>query len=73
MNLSSPSKENMAYMLETIKMKLRVANNSVINPDHYNLSHYEDVKFIYELVNGKNQFSISEVEAIVAELGNIKK
>jgi hypothetical protein len=54
-------------------MKLRVANTSVINPDHYNLSHYEDVKFIYELVNGKNQFSISEVEAIVAELGNIKK
>ncbi len=73
MDLNVPSKENLAILLETIKTKLRVANNAVINPEHFNVSHYEDVKFIYDLVTGKNQFSISEVEAIVAELGNIKK
>ncbi len=73
MDLSKPSLENMSYMLEQIKLKLRVANNAVINPDHYSLAHYEDIHFIYQLVRGKNQFSISEVEAIVAELGNIKK
>ncbi len=73
MDLSKPSLENMSYMLEQIKLKLRVANNSVINPEHYQLAHYDDIQFIYQLVSSKNQFSISEVEAIVAELGNIKK
>ena len=73
MDLNNPSKANLEHMLESIKNKLRVANNSVINPVHYSLSHYDDIKFIHDLVVGKNQFSISEVEAIVAELGNIKK
>jgi uncharacterized protein YfkK (UPF0435 family) len=73
MDLNHVSKENIEYMLEAIKTKLRVANNAVINPDHFHESQYEDIKFIFELVNNKNQFSISEVEAIVAELGNIKK
>ncbi len=73
MDLTKPSKEAIDYMLETVKNKLRVANNAVINPEHYSLDHFEDIHFIYELVNNKNQFSISEVEAIVAELGNIKK
>lgn len=73
MDLNKPSSEAIEFMLESIKTKLRVANNAVINPEHYQESHFEDIKFIYELVTGKNHFSISEVEAIVAELGSIKK
>jgi uncharacterized protein YfkK (UPF0435 family) len=72
MNLTTPSLEGLAYMLEAIKNKLRVANQSVINPEHFTLEHFEDILFIYNLVESKSQFSISEVEAIVAELGNMK-
>jgi uncharacterized protein YfkK (UPF0435 family) len=72
MNLTTPSLEGLAFMLETIKNKLRVANQSVINPEHYTIEHFEDILFIYNLVESKSQFSISEVEAIVAELGNMK-
>lgn len=34
-----------------------------------NDTQYEDLRDIYDMVAGKNQFSISEIEAITTELG----
>ncbi|HEY9576428.1 MAG TPA: DUF1128 domain-containing protein [Pseudobacillus sp.] len=73
MDLSVKSPENIEYMLEQITTKLRMVNVGAIKPDHFNDSSYEDLKEIYELVNRKNNFSPSEMQAIVEELGNLRK
>lgn len=60
-------------MLEQITTKLRMVNVGAIKPEHFSESSYEDLKEIYELVNRKNNFSPSEMQAIAQELGNLRK
>ncbi|MFK2826148.1 DUF1128 domain-containing protein [Bacillus sp. B190/17] len=73
MDLSVKSPENIEYMIEQITSKLRMVNVGAIKPEHFSEASYEDLKDIYELVNRKNTFSPSEMQAIVEELGNLKK
>nr|WP_065411644.1 DUF1128 domain-containing protein [Bacillus wudalianchiensis] len=73
MDLSVKSPENIEYMLEKITTKLRMVNVGAVKPEHFNDSSYEDLKEIYELVNRKDNFSPSEMQAIVEEIGNLKK
>lgn len=73
MDLTKKSEENMAVMIEQIKTKLKVVSVSAIRPEHFDVERYEDIKDIYEVVTEKDKFSISEVEAIVSELGKLRK
>lgn len=73
MNLEKPSKENIVYILTELKKKLTMANTSVLNPDSYGLDAYEDLLDLYQLISRKENVSISEMEAIVTELGNLRK
>jgi uncharacterized protein YfkK (UPF0435 family) len=73
LNLSHKSIENVEYMIEKIKEKLRVLNLGAIKPSHFDEELYEDLKEIYELVMKKNSFSPNEMQAIVEELGNLRK
>ena len=73
MNLSQKSTENVEYMIEKIKEKLKVLNFGAIKPTHFDEEMYEELKEIYEMVMKKNSFSPSEMQAIVEELGNLRK
>ncbi|WP_318505813.1 DUF1128 domain-containing protein [Bacillus sp. T3] len=73
MNLSQKSVENVEFMIEKIKEKLRVMNFGAIKPSHFDEEMYEELKDIYELVMKKENFSISEMQAIVEELGSLRK
>lgn len=73
MDLTKKSKENIVFMIEAIKDKLRMANVDAFKADHFNEEMYEELKDIYDLVATKTSFSISEMQAIAAELGNIRK
>lgn len=73
MNLSDPSLENVEYMLNAIKSKLKMAVGAAMQASHYDLTRYEDLKDIYEMVAEKENFSISEIEAIASELGKLRK
>lgn len=73
MDLSQRSAENVAYMIDAIKTKLRVASGAAIKPEHFDDAKYEDLKDIYELVASKSAFSVSEIDAIVSELGRLRK
>jgi len=73
MNLENPSKENIVYILDELKKKLTMANTAVMNPDSFELDVYEDLLDLYQLVIRKERVSISEMEAIVSELGNMRK
>lgn len=73
MSLETPSKENMVFILDELKKKLTMANTSVMNPEAFDLEVYEDLLDLYQLVTRKERISISEMEAIVSELGSMRK
>ncbi|HWI48119.1 MAG TPA: DUF1128 domain-containing protein [Rummeliibacillus sp.] len=73
MNLTQPSTENVTFMIEGIKDKLRMVNADAMKPEHFNTDSYEDLVFLYEMVMKREAFSPSEMQAIVAELGSLRK
>lgn len=73
MDLTNKSVENVEFMIERIKDKLKVMNLGAIKPSHFDENMYEELKDIYELVMKKNTFSPNEMQALVEELGSLKK
>jgi uncharacterized protein YfkK (UPF0435 family) len=73
MNLSQKSTENVEYMIEQIKEKLKVLNLGAIKPSHFDEEMYEELLEIYEMVRKKPSFSPNEMQALVEELGNLRK
>ncbi|MCA1035646.1 MULTISPECIES: DUF1128 domain-containing protein [Bacillaceae] len=73
MNLSEKSTENVEYMIEQIKEKLKVLNLGAIKPSHFDEEMYTELKEIYDLVMKKDSFSPNEMQALVEELGNLRK
>lgn len=73
MDLTKPSKENVFYMIEQIKEKLRMVNVDAMKSEHFTDEHYEDILYLYEMVMKRNTFSPSEMQAIVSELGALRK
>lgn len=73
MDLSTPSQENVIYMIEQMKEKLRMVNVDAMQADAFDEEKYEDLQYLYEMVMKRNSFSPSEMNAIVAELGELRK
>ncbi|MFC3885386.1 DUF1128 domain-containing protein [Bacillus songklensis] len=73
MDLSKKTAENVEFMIEAIKEKLKVLNFGAIKPAHFDEEMYEELHDIYELVMKKNSFSPNEMQAIAEELGNLRK
>ncbi|WP_127580235.1 DUF1128 domain-containing protein [Paenibacillus koleovorans] len=73
MDLIQPSETNIAYMVEQIKTKLKVVTAASIKPEHFGIERYEDIRDIYDLIMSKKAFSISEIEALCAELKQLKE
>jgi uncharacterized protein YfkK (UPF0435 family) len=73
MNLSQKTSENVEYMIEQIKEKLKVLNLGAIKPSHFDEEMYEELKEIYDMVMKKPSFSPNEMQALVEELGNLRK
>ncbi|ACS99690.1 DUF1128 domain-containing protein [Paenibacillus sp. JDR-2] len=71
-NLEEQTQQNVEYMIETIKTKLRMATAAAMQASHFNIDQYEDIRDLYEVVASKDKFSISEVEALVSELGRLR-
>ncbi|MBW7458801.1 DUF1128 domain-containing protein [Paenibacillus sepulcri] len=71
-DLNEPTQENVEYMIETVKTKLRMASGAAMQASHFKIDYYEDIKDIYDVVASKDKFSISEVEALVSELGRLR-
>lgn len=73
MDLSKWSEENVTFMFDEIKKKLRMATGGSITANHFDQEMYEDFKDLYEMVISKSSFSISEIDAITSELGKLRK
>ena len=72
MNLDVKSQENLAYMIEEIKSKLRMASAAAMQASAFSTEQYDDIHDLYEMVMSKKNLSISEVEAVVTELGRLR-
>lgn len=72
MDLNVPNQQNIEYMIEAIKTKLRMATGAAMQASSFAVDKYEDIKDIYDMVASKDRFSISEVEALVSELGKLR-
>jgi uncharacterized protein YfkK (UPF0435 family) len=73
MDLTENSIENADYIIDQIKSKLRMASGAALSAKQIDLELYEDLKDIYDLVKSKPYFSVSEMDAIVLELGRLRK
>ncbi|CKG43286.1 DUF1128 domain-containing protein [Bacillus cereus] len=73
MDLSVKSEENVEYMVEAIKEKLRMVNAGAMRATSFNEEMYEDLRDIYDHVMKRETFSISEMQAITEELGTLIK
>lgn len=72
-DLNVQSDETVQFMVEEIKNRLKMATMAAIKPTHFTAEHYEDIRDLYDLITAKTSYSISEMEAIVDELGRLKK
>lgn len=73
MDLSQKTPENIQYMIEQIKTKLRMASGAAMTASAFSVDQYEDIHDVYDLVMTKANLSISEVEALASELGRLRK
>ncbi|MNI98932.1 hypothetical protein D3C73_1578840 [compost metagenome] len=50
-----------------------MASGAAMQASAFSLEQYEDIHDVYDMVINKPNLSISEVEAIVSELGRLRK
>lgn len=72
MDLTQPTPENVSYMIDQIKDKLRMVNVDALKAENFNTSKYEDLHYIYEMVMKRQTVTPNEMQAIVAELGALR-
>lgn len=72
MDLNEKNQANVEYMIESIKSKLRMASAAAMQASAFSVSQYDDIRDLYDMVIGKDNLSISEVEAVVTELGRLR-
>ncbi|WP_210471585.1 DUF1128 domain-containing protein [Sporosarcina sp. 6E9] len=72
MDLTKPSEENVMYMVEQIKEKLRMVNVDAMKAEHFDTDKYDDLLYMYNMVMKRNHISSNEIEAIAAELGALR-
>lgn len=73
MDLTKVSMENVEYMIEQMKEKMKMVNVEAMRADSFDEQHYDDILYLYNMVMKRDSFSISEMQAIVAELGSLRK
>jgi uncharacterized protein YfkK (UPF0435 family) len=73
MNLEKPTKENLAYLLNDLAERLSVVNRAIMDARDYDLSKYEDIKFMYDMVVQKGKLTALENQAFIDELSKVRK
>ena len=64
---------NNEEMIEEIRDRLNLVNQSLINPEKYKSADAQEVKEVYDYVTSKASFTPSEASAIADALGQIRK
>lgn len=73
MDLSTKSPENVSYMIEKIKEKLRMVNVDAMKPENFSTEQYDDLYYMYKTVMKRDNITPNEMQAIASELGSMRK
>lgn len=73
MDLTKPTPENVMYMIEGIKEKLRMVNVDAMKAENFSTEKYEDLHYMYNMVMKRQNITPNEMQAIAAELGSMRK
>lgn len=73
MDLNEASEANLQYILKEIGTQLGVVNSSLLEADDYDLSKYDELKMLYDLLQQKKHLSVSETQAFIEELAKTRK
>lgn len=73
MDLTNQTDENVIFMIEQIKEKLRMVNVDALKAENFNTEKYEDLLYMHNMVMKRAHISANEMEAIAAELGSLRK
>jgi len=72
-DLASVSRDNIEFIIEAIKTKLQVVNTAAISAKSFDTENYEDLLDLYDYLEKKDRFTMSEIESIIDELGKLRK
>lgn len=74
MNLATPTRENLEFVVNQIKGSLKVVNTAIISADDFNLEQYEELRDIYQLLEKKQgSLTMMEIEGVLEELRELKQ
>ncbi|MBN3525367.1 DUF1128 domain-containing protein [Paenibacillus apiarius] len=73
MSVQDRTQASVEQMINTIKDRLKMATAAAMQSSAFSVEQYDDIKDIYDIVVSKPSFSISEVEALVSELGRLRR
>ncbi|MDW4117492.1 DUF1128 family protein [Staphylococcus saprophyticus] len=65
--------KSIEQMIEEIRDRLNLVNQSLIDPDNYISADEQEIREIHEYVTSKTSFTPSEASAIADALGQIRK
>ncbi|TMW74063.1 DUF1128 family protein [Alteribacter natronophilus] len=67
------TEEQVNRMLDDIKEKLQIVNAGAIKAKDFDLDKFDDLEEVHAHVMSRNSFSVNEMDAIVSELGQMRK
>ncbi|UOQ43082.1 DUF1128 domain-containing protein [Halobacillus salinarum] len=73
MSLEEATTDNLEVLINDMADKLQVVNRSIMDPEDYDLSKYDEIKSLHDVIQMKGQLSVSEIQAFVQELGQYRK
>ncbi|WP_028544537.1 DUF1128 family protein [Paenibacillus taiwanensis] len=73
MSQANNSQAQVEAMIEDIKGRLKMATAAAMQASAFSVEQYDDIKDIHDIVMSKSNFSISEMEALVSELGKLRR
>ncbi|MCM3341397.1 DUF1128 domain-containing protein [Paenibacillus sp. MER TA 81-3] len=73
MSVQDRTQASVEQMIDTIKDRLKMATAAAMQSSAFSVEQYDDIKDLYDIVISKPSFSISEVEALVSELGRLRR
>ncbi|MFC4387369.1 DUF1128 family protein [Gracilibacillus marinus] len=68
MDLSIKNEDNFEFMINEMAKMLNVVNASLLDPKHYKLENYEEIKSLYDLLKMKGGLTVAETNAFIEEL-----
>ncbi|MFC7441933.1 DUF1128 domain-containing protein [Laceyella putida] len=74
MNLATPTRENLEFVVNEIKGNLKVVNAAIITADDFKLEQYEELLDIYHMIEKKQgRLTMMEIEGVLDELRELKQ